>query len=214
MDGEAQGKAMGAPDDRAARRRDADTVGPRRRADARRTREQIVTAAAELIAGRRTLSMSGLARAASVSRPTLYAHFARVEDVIEAAVGRTLHGVEESTREVEASDLPAPERLERLLRTRWQSLAEHAEAYRLATVELTPGRMEELHAGTHGPLALLVEEGKEAGAFRTDLPTGWLVAVIHGVLHQAAEEALAGRITEDEAADLLSRTALATLGGR
>ena len=147
-----------------------------------------------------------------MSRPTLYAHFPRVEDVVEAAVARTLAQTEATAREVQASDLPVRERLEWLLRTRWQSLAEHAETFRLAMTQLPPERMEERDEPTLGPLTLLVEEGRQKGDVRADLPTGWLVRVVHGILHQAVEEVLADRLSEREAADLLSRTTLATLG--
>lgn len=182
-----------------------------RRADARRTHGRIVQAATDLIAARQALTMTALAREAEVSRPTLYSHFGRVEDVIESAVERALLLVEETGGDVTSSDAPAPERLHRLLRTRWQRLAEHAEAYRLATTELPPGRMEELHERTVGPLTELIDQGKQVGDFRTDLPTGWLVAVVHGVLHQAAEEVLDGRLYEEDAAELVTRTVLSVL---
>ncbi len=193
----------------------ADLSGPEhRRSDARRTHARILRAATELILSRQQLSMSGLARAAGVSRPTLYDHFASVEDVVEAAVERAVAlGLQAPELDHDDGANP-PERMAQLLRTRWQSLADHTELYRLASEVLPPGRMQAVHQNTVGNVTELIDIGKRTGDFRDDLPTEWLVAVVYGLLHQAAEEVLAGRLRQDRAGELLSRTVLSTLGHR
>ncbi|GHH63056.1 hypothetical protein FHS35_002003 [Streptomyces umbrinus] len=75
--------------------------------------------------------------------------------------------------------------------------------------ELSAGRIRELHAGPAARVEALVSRGRAAGAFRTDLPIAWLVNVLHTVMHSAAEEIRAGRLTSDRAADHITATVLA-----
>lgn len=185
-----------------------------RRSDARRTHARIVRAASQMVLGRRQITMSALAREAGVSRPTLYDHFTSTQDVLEAAVARAVALGQQVVDDVDAETASPTEALARLLQNRWRALADHDELHRLATETLPPGRMHALHRAAEESLTALVERGREAGDFRTDLPTSWLVTVVYGLLHQAAQEVLAGRLTKDEAGDLLSRTVLSTLARR
>ena len=43
-----------------------------------------------------------------------------------------------------------------------------------------------------------LEEGREDGEFRTDVPVEWLVSVFHALLHSAGDDVRAGRIGEDD----------------
>jgi hypothetical protein len=45
--------------------------------------------------------------------------------------------------------------------------------------------------------------------FRSDLPTSWLVGTLHRVMHGAADEIEAGRLSADDAARAIAATALA-----
>lgn len=164
-----------------------------------------------MVLQRRALTMSALAREAGVSRPTLYQHFPSTEDVLEAAVIRAVDlGQEDLAAAGEAAG-SATEALVRLLEQRWSSLAAHDELHRVAADALPPGRMLSLHHQAQESLAVLIEAGRDAGELRADLPTSWLVAVVYGLLHQAAQEVLAGRLARDEAGDVLARTVLSAL---
>ena len=44
----------------------------------------------------------------------------------------------------------------------------------------------------------LIERGRREGALRTEVPTAWLTAVMHALMHAAVEEAAAGRLATDE----------------
>lgn len=182
-----------------------------RRAEARTTSQRIVSAATHMILTRRPLTMSALAKEAEVSRPTLYAHYPSLDNVVEAAVDHALQSARGSL-DAASPELPAEEAMRRLLRQRWEGLARHAELYRLASEVLPTGRLHELHEATHDSIAALIDRGRASGAFSTDLPTRWLVAVIYGLLHQAAEEVLAERVSRRRAGDLLWRTVESVLG--
>lgn len=55
----------------------------------------------------------------------------------------------------------------------------------------------------------LIARGQDAGTFRTDLPTAWLIASFYVVLDAAADEVNAGRSTTSDVHDLLTSTVLA-----
>ncbi|WP_326756424.1 hypothetical protein OH738_03125 [Streptomyces hirsutus] len=55
----------------------------------------------------------------------------------------------------------------------------------------------------------LIVRGRAEGVFRTDLPIAWLVDVPRSVMHSAADEIRAGRLTADRAADRITATVLA-----
>ncbi|WP_406350742.1 hypothetical protein [Streptomyces sp. NBC_00658] len=54
-----------------------------------------------------------------------------------------------------------------------------------------------------------VARGRAEGAFRTDLPIAWMINVLHAVMHSAADEIRAGRLTSERAADHITATVLA-----
>ncbi len=77
-------------------------------------------------------SLAGIAKAAGVSRPTLYAHFPTREDLVEAAVKRALDEAQREIADVGIDVGPASEALQRLITTGWRSLARHLAIARLA----------------------------------------------------------------------------------
>src|SRR3954452_21908575 len=122
-----------------------------RRAIADRNRAAILDAVEQLLNERQTLNMAALAQAAGVSRPTLYAHFGTLADVMEAAVERA---VVESLSALEAAQPevgPADETLERRIYESWHPLLKLAG---LASGAAEPLPMEQLHRA-HGPLMAL-----------------------------------------------------------
>ena len=55
----------------------------------------------------------------------------------------------------------------------------------------------------------LIERGRAAGLFRTDQPVEWLTACYFAIVHGAASEIRAGRLSETQAAAFLPSTILA-----
>jgi TetR/AcrR family transcriptional repressor of mexCD-oprJ operon len=66
------------------------------------------------------------------------------------------------------------------------------------------------HDGMLVPVGELLERGRSEGVFRTDLPTSWLAAVLHSVVHCAATEVGAGRVDPGDAASYITKTVLAS----
>lgn len=94
-----------------------------RRAIALRNAAAILDATERLLARNASLSMAAIAAEAGLSRPTLYAHFKAIGDIVEAAVERS---VAESLAAIEAArpeEGPADEALRRMAEASWGQLA-------------------------------------------------------------------------------------------
>ncbi|MGW3989744.1 TetR/AcrR family transcriptional regulator [Streptomyces sp. NPDC004830] len=176
-----------------------------KRADALRSIDAIVKAAAECLGQNPEASLSEIARAAGVGRVTLYAHFASRAEVVDAAMS---HAVNQGNQALDKVDLGGdPMRaLARYVEAGWQ-LVDQARALLVAAQrELPAGRIRELHSGPAARVETLIARGRAEGVFRTDLPIAWLVNVMHSVMHSAADEIRAGRLTSEHAAGHITAT--------
>jgi AcrR family transcriptional regulator len=153
-------------------------------------------------------SLAAIAKAAGVSRPTLYAHFPTREDLVEATLKRSL---DEAQREIAAADIddgPAAEALQRLITTGWRALARHLATARLALDVLPPERLRQAHQAAFDPLRRLIARGQRTGEFRDDQPLEWMVTVLYALLHAAADDVTSGRLHGYSAANLIRGSAL------
>jgi hypothetical protein len=78
-----------------------------------------------------------------------------------------------------------------------------------AAAALSPERMLELHNRPAARVERLIERGRAEGAFRTDLSIGWLVGIMHRIMHGAAADIEAGTLAPHDAAATISATILA-----
>ncbi|GAA4216886.1 hypothetical protein [Actinocatenispora rupis] len=74
---------------------------------------------------------------------------------------------------------------------------------------LPPDRIRGHHDRPMRRVRALVTRGRRTGAFRTDLPTAWLVATLYAILHGAADEITAGRLSSADAPYAVTATLLA-----
>ncbi|WP_369275777.1 TetR/AcrR family transcriptional regulator [Streptomyces sp. R11] len=179
-----------------------------KRADALRSIDAIVQAAAECLGSNPEANLSEIARAAGVGRVTLYAHFSSRAEVVDAAMSRAIDRGNEVLDTVDLTGDPLLA-LARYIEAGWHLVDQARALLAAAQRELPAGRIRELHAGPAARVETLVARGRAEGAFRTDLPIAWMVNVLHTVMHSATEEIRAGRLTPDHAADHITATVLA-----
>ena len=179
-----------------------------KRADAQRNIAAIVDAATECLSRDPAASTSEIAKAAGVGRVTLYGHFPSRSDLVDAVFVQAIEGGEAALSQVDLTGDPR-EALARLIESSWHLVDRFRSLLVAAQDALPPGRVRELHADPMVRVERLIERGRKEGAFRTDLPTSWLVGSMHSVMHGAAEEIDAGRVTTDKAADYITATVLA-----
>lgn len=186
--------------------RDPDTVRPR--ADARRNIDAILAAAHECLSRDPDVSISAIAAAAGVGRVTLYGHFPNRAELVDAVVRRALAAFDTAMDAVDLSGDPR-QALERLIKATWRLTADSTQLVVAAHRALPPARMAEVHEVPAQRVLELIERGQRERVFRTDLPASWLVSVLHGIVHTAANEVAARRLAADAAGGMVSSTLLA-----
>jgi AcrR family transcriptional regulator len=181
-----------------------------RRADARRNVAAILTAAAACLARNPDTNMAEIAAAAGVGRMTLYGHFPTRAELVDAVLTRTVAQAHETLDAVDVSGDPA-QAVARLVGGSWQIVDQFRNVLAAAERELPPERIREAHDPVLGRVFTLIERGRQSGAFRTDLPLPWLTTLALTVMHAAATEVSAGRMTAEQAPSVVTSTLLAAL---
>ncbi|GAA1571795.1 TetR/AcrR family transcriptional regulator [Dactylosporangium maewongense] len=178
-----------------------------RRADARRNISAILDAAQACLVADPAASMQDVARAAGVGRVTLYAHFGSRAELLDAVFTQVIADAERALAEV---DLDGDERqaLGRLIASSWRIVERSRLLLHAAQLELPADQIREHHRRPLDRVEKLIERGRQAGTFRTDLPVTWMTAVVYNVIHGAADEVTAGRLTLEQAPDVITTTLL------
>ena len=177
-----------------------------RRATAERNVESILDAAERLMRTGVPVSISAVAAEAGVSRVTLYAHFPKLLDLVEAVVARSArHSLAELAGAMADAGDPVAQ-LDRLTDASWEVLATRAEIARAAAEHLPPDALRRSHEAALKPIYDLVARGRKAKVFRTDLPVEWLVTVLFTLVHAAFDDVRAGRLKQKTAQAALKTT--------
>lgn len=181
------------------------SVSRGKRADAQRNIAAILDAAVECLSADPEANVAEIAKRAGVGRVTLYGHFSSRTELIDAVFARTL---DEAHRSLDAVDLTGDSRdaLRRIVMSSWQIVDQSQSLLVAAQAVLPPERIRATHKGPMQRILGLIERGRNEGAFRTDLPASWLVALFQNVLHTAANEIAAGRLPRAGAADVIDAT--------
>lgn len=181
-----------------------------RRADAQRNVQRILDAAVACLAERPNATMADIAKVAGLGRVTLYGHFSSRAELLDAVVAHVIDLGEHTLAEVNL-DGDASAALERLIRSSWSLVDQARAVVAAAEGELSPARMRQLHDGPAARVEALIVRGRNDGAVRSDLPTWWLVAMLHQILHGASAEVSAGRLSSADAPDYIAATVHALL---
>jgi TetR/AcrR family transcriptional regulator, mexCD-oprJ operon repressor len=181
-----------------------------RRADAKRNVAAILAAAAGCLAKNPDTSVAEIAAAAGVGRMTLYGHFKTRADLLDAVLTRVIAETDETLDAVDVSGDPC-DALAGLVAASWLVVDQLRHVLEAAQRELPAERIHQAHDQVLGRVRSLIERGQDTGAFRADLPLPWLVSLAMNVMHAAATEVSAGRLTSDQAPSVVAGTLLAAL---
>ena len=185
-------------------------AGQPRRADAKRNVAAILAAAAECLARNPDTSMGEIAAAAGVGRMTLYGHFKTRAELLDAVLARVIADARDTLDAVDVSGDPR-DALARLVGSSWLVVDRLRLVLAAAQRELPAERIHQAHERVLDRVQSLIERGRDAGAFRADLPLPWLVSLAMNVMHAAAAEVTAGRLTSGQAPSVVAGTLLAAL---
>jgi AcrR family transcriptional regulator len=187
-------------------------AGAGRRADAQRSIDAIIATALAEIARTGDVNTTEIARAAGVGRMTLYGHFPTREELVEAVVTHTVAAAQSVLAAADLDSGPARQRLHELALTSWRILNDHRQLMVVGQRYLGADRMRALHDPVLNDVRRLLARGRRSGEFRSDAPLAWLIAACYALIHAAADEVNAGRITEKAAGSLIATTLTAALG--
>ncbi|MBS2965449.1 TetR/AcrR family transcriptional regulator [Actinocrinis puniceicyclus] len=182
-----------------------------RRADAERSIEAILDATLKETPANGELNMSAIARAAGVSRVTLYTHFPTREALVDAALQRGFAQTQQALSELALEDGPPRQVLAQLLRSSWQVVERHRNLYMVASANLPPAQLRAYAEPVLGRVERLLARGRSEGEFRADLPLDWLVATVYTLMHLGAQQVATGRASADRAGELVSLTIMTLL---
>jgi AcrR family transcriptional regulator len=190
-----------------------DTANPtrRRRSDARRSIDAILSAARTMLGERPDASMEDIATAAGVTRQTVYAHFpsrdALIAALLHAAGAETVAAMDAARLDT----VPPADALRQFLDISWQLIRLNPHLLGPALTRNPPGSNDSHHAGI-ARLEQIIRRGQRTGDFDSTLPATWLTAAIHGLARAAAEQVAAGCLTTSKAATMLLDSALRLCG--
>jgi AcrR family transcriptional regulator len=176
-----------------------------RRADAQRNRAAIIDASLACLAANPRASMAEIAQAAGVGRVTLYGHFSSRKELIEAATVQTMSRADAQLAPLDLDGAPR-EALHLLATSSWRILDDLHGLLSAAEQELGTDRIREHHGQTLFRVHQLIERGQAEGVFRSDQSAAWLTACYFAILHGAATEIRAGRLSEAQAAKAIPDT--------
>src|SRR5687768_7583342 len=140
--------------------------------------------------------MSEIARRAGVVRATIYVHFPTRTDLLDAVMDYAVAQVVDAMRGAEPSSGEPAQAVERVLRATWRQLAQFHGLLALNTARLSAEELHRRHLPVLDQLEPLIERGQQQGAFRSDLPVSWLLAVTRSIVHTASHEIRGERLPD------------------
>jgi AcrR family transcriptional regulator len=171
----------------------------------------VIRAAVHLLAERPEASMRDIADASGLGRTTVYRHFPRRQDLVEAIYLEVLAEARAAVDAALAQGGPALE----VLRGLGPRLVAIGDRYRF--LDTHPELRERALAGegeADDPLPGFLRRAQAGGEVRDDLPVAWMIAALRGLAVVAMVEVGAGRVTADEAGRHVGETFAAAVAPR
>ena len=182
----------------------------RQRSDARQSVAAVLDAAFQVLAGRPDASVDEIARAAGVSRQTVYAHFPSRDALIDAVVERAGAEFTGLLNGLDLDQAPPAEALTGLLEAGWQVAARYPFLWLQPAVD--PGKDADRHAPVLERMLDIVRRGQASGDFDASIPPHWLLSASLALGRATEDEVKAGRMTVEQATRAMHQGVLRLLG--
>jgi len=180
----------------------------RQRSDARES--AVLDAAVRTLAERPDASMDEIARAAGVSRQTVYAHYPSREALIDAVTQQAGAEFTVLFDSLELDHLPPPQALTKLLELGWQVAGRYPFLWWQPAV--SADKDEERHGPILERMVDIVRRGQASGDFDSSVPAQWLMSAVLALGRVTEDEVKSGRMTVDQATAAIQRGVLRLLG--
>ena len=182
------------------------------RADARRNRRTVLDAAVALLAQRPQATMQEVADASGLGRTTVYRHFPKRQDLIDALFNDVLREAAQTMEEA----VKEPGSARSLLCDIGERIIAIGDRFAFldAHPELRERALQGAGATNADPLASYLAAAQKRGEIRDDLPVAWMLTSLRGLAIVAMVERQAGRMSTEEAGSYVGETlATAFLAG-
>lgn len=185
--------------------------GQRRRADAHRSIIAILDASGQVLGRDPAASMDEIARAAGLSRQTVYAHFPTREALIAAIVERSAERALSAMADADLDALAPGDAICRLLATLWEIFESEPVLIALPGAMASASAEQERHEPILIQLERIIRRGRRTGEFDRTAPIAWQTAATVALGHAASEEIRTGRMTPKQGVGTAQRAVLRLL---
>ena len=182
----------------------------RQRPEARQSIAAILDAAIRTLPGRPDASVDEIARAAGLSRQTVYAHFPSREALIEAVTGQAVAELTALLDGLDIDQAPPAQALTSLLETGWRIAARYPFLWLQPAVD--PGKDAERHAPVLDRMLDIIRRGQASGDLDASLPAHWLLTASLALGRAAEDEVKAGRMSIEQATWAVHQSVLRLTG--
>jgi len=182
----------------------------RQRSDARQSIAVVIDAAIRTLGDRPDASMDEIARAAGVTRQTVYAHFPSRDALIDAVTEQATAEVTGLLDGLDLDQAPPAQALTRLLDAGWQVAARFPFLWLQPAVD--PGKDADRHAPVLDRMLDIVRRGQASGDFDASVPAHWLLSACLALGRVTEDEVKAGRMTIEQATQAMHQSVLRLLG--
>ena len=154
--------------------------------------------------------MDEIARAAGVSRQTVYAHFPSRDALIDAVIEQASTEFTALLDGVDPDRAPPARALTLLLDAGWQVAARYPFLWLQPAVD--PGKDASRHAPVLDRMLDIVRRGQASGDFDASVPAHWLLSACLALGRATEEEVKAGRMTIEQATRAMHQGVLRLVG--
>lgn len=182
------------------------------RSDSTRNREAILVAAADCLTDNPSASLADIAHAAGVGRVTLYGHFSSRDELLRELLHQAMARVQAELASVDLDGSPWAA-MDALVASSWRLVHTLNVLRGVVERELPAEEMHGSHQDPRTRVLHLLARGRADGSFRTDQTIEWQTACYFSILHGAASEVRADRLTEAEVTAVLPQTLRLLLAG-
>jgi AcrR family transcriptional regulator len=154
--------------------------------------------------------MDEIARAAGVSRQTVYAHFPSRDALIDAVIELASAEFTSLLDGLDLDQAPPAQALTRLLDAGWQVAARYPFLWLQPAVD--SGKDAERHAPVLDRMLDIVRRGQASGDFDSSVPAHWLLSASLALGRATEDEVKAGRMTIEQATQAMHQSVLRLLG--
>ena len=182
----------------------------RQRSEARRSIAAILEAAVAVLNTDPRASMEDIARAAGVTRQTVYAHFPTRDALVSAIIEQAAAEATAAFDAVQIDDAAPGTALVELLQAGWQVTARYPFVWNLPAV--TPEEDASRHAFVLDRMLDLIRRGQQSGDLDTTLQPEWLLTASLAIGRAAQEQVQAGRMSIEDATMAVHHSIVRLLG--